>query len=67
MAVKKHNPLVAQVKFLSTGQDKDEPIHSYVARLRGIANQCNFTIEGNFMETADFLHHCLSCSSAPGR
>lgn len=44
LAVKKHNPLVAQVKFLSTGQDRDEPIHSYVARLSGMATQCNFTV-----------------------
>ena len=44
LAVKKHNPLVAQVKFLSTGQDRDEPIHSYVARLRGLAAQCNFMV-----------------------
>ena len=44
LAVKKHNPLVAQVKFLSTGQDRDEPVHSFVARLRGIAAQCNFRV-----------------------
>ena len=47
LAVKKHNPLVAQVKFLSTGQDRDEPIHSYVARLRGLATQCNFVVTCN--------------------
>ena len=41
LAVKKHNPLVAQIKFLSTGQDREEPVHSFVARLRGIAAQCN--------------------------
>ena len=45
LAVKKHNPLVAQVKFLSTGQDRDEPVHSFVARLRGIAAQCNFRVK----------------------
>ena len=44
LAVKKHNPLVAQVKFLSTGQDRDEPVNSYVARLRGVALQCNFNV-----------------------
>ena len=44
LAVKRHNPLVAQVKFLSTGQDRDEPVNSYVARLRGIAHQCNFVV-----------------------
>ena len=44
LAVKKHNPLVAQVKFLSTGQDRDEPVHSFVARLRGTAAQCNFRV-----------------------
>ena len=44
LAVKKHNPVVAQVKFLSTGQDRDEPVNSYVARLRGTAQQCNFVM-----------------------
>ena len=47
LAVKKHNPLVVQIKFLSTGQDREEPVHSFVARLRGIAAQCNFTVGCN--------------------
>lgn len=28
LVVKKHNPLVAQIKFLSMGQDAVEPVHS---------------------------------------
>ena len=44
LAVKKHNPVVAQVKFLQTGQDRNEPINSFVARLRGVAAQCNFSV-----------------------
>ena len=37
LAVKKQNALVSQARFLQMGQDRDKPVASFVARLRGTA------------------------------
>ena len=41
LAVKQQNTLVSQVKFLQMGQDRDEPVAGFVARLRGTAQLCD--------------------------
>jgi hypothetical protein len=45
LAVKRQNVLVNQVKFLQLGQERDEPVSAFVARLRGQANVCEFTLK----------------------
>ena len=45
LAVQSQNPTVHGVKFLGLGQDRDEPIGNYVARLRGAAADCCFEVE----------------------
>ena len=44
LAVKQQNTLVSQVKFLQMGQDRDEPVAGFVARLRGTAQLCDFLV-----------------------
>ena len=43
-AVRKHNPMVNQVRFLLMGQQQGEPVGSLAARFRGAANNCAFTV-----------------------
>ena len=44
LAVKQQNTLVSQVRFLQMGQDRDEPVAGFVARLRGTAQLCDFMV-----------------------
>lgn len=44
MSVKRQNTLVNIVTFLGLGQDADEPVKHYAARLRGQASICNFQL-----------------------
>ena len=45
LAVKAQNSLVARVKFLNTGQDRDKKVNNYVSRLRGAAIGCQFEVK----------------------
>ena len=44
LAVRKENIMVARVQLQQMRQDRDEPVRSYCARLRGQASVCNFSI-----------------------
>jgi hypothetical protein len=46
LAVCAHNTLIAQVQFLSMGQEKDKAPISYAARLRGKSVLCDFKMKG---------------------
>jgi hypothetical protein len=43
--VRAHNTLIAQVQFLSMGQEREEADLSYSARLRGKSSLCNFMVK----------------------
>ena len=43
LAVRPENHLVARVQLLQLRQDRDEPIRSFCARLKGQASVCSFT------------------------
>ena len=43
-AVCSENVIVARTTFLQTKQDRDEPVRSYVAKLKGKAKACEFTV-----------------------
>ena len=45
LAVRSQNTLVNVVKFLDLVQDQDESAGSFVARLKGQANICNFSVK----------------------
>ena len=64
LAVKAQNSLVARVKFLSTGQDRDEKVNNYVSRLRGATIGCQFEVkcpscQGTVSYQDQILHHQL--------
>ena len=60
MAVKKKNVLLNIVSFLGMGQDTDEPVKHFTARLRGQAAVCNFTLpEGTRDYTDRMVQHQL--------
>ena len=44
LAVKEENVMVARVTLFEMKQDRDEPIRSFGARLRGQANVCKYTV-----------------------
>jgi hypothetical protein len=44
LAVRICNTLISQVRFLHIHQDCDEPVASFVARLRGTASLCSFIV-----------------------
>ena len=61
LAVKQTNVLVNQVKFLSMGQDRDEPVSSFVARLRGQVNTCDFSVKcGGCQATVSYMEHIMA-------
>ena len=45
LAIRAQNKMVNIVDFLSMGQDTEEPIAMFLARLRGQAKICEFTVE----------------------
>ena len=45
LAVKSTNTLVARVKFLQAGQDRNEPVNAFMARLRGLSDPCRFEVK----------------------
>ena len=45
LAVRDENTMIARVTLNNSHQDRDEPIRSFCARLRGQANVCNYTID----------------------
>ena len=51
LAVREENIMVLRVELSNMKQDRDEPIHNFVVRLRGHATQCKFLIQ------------CSSCQS----
>jgi hypothetical protein len=53
MAVKTQNVLLNIVSFLGMGQDTDEPVKHYTARLRGQAAVCNFTLPAGTQNYTD--------------
>ena len=40
-AVEKQSNLLNKVKLMEAKQERDEPVRTFVARLRGLANICN--------------------------
>jgi hypothetical protein len=44
VAVRVQSTLINQVKFLSLGQEQDEPVGNYLGRLQGEAAQFNFVV-----------------------
>ena len=55
MAVKRQNVLLNIVSFLGMGQDTDEPVKHFTARLRGQAAVCNFTLPEGTQEYTDLM------------
>ena len=45
LAVRQENIMVARVQLQQMRQDKDEPVRTFAARLRGQAGVCNFNIK----------------------
>ena len=43
-AVRTENVIIARVNHIQMRQDRDEPIRSYMARLKGHANSCEYTV-----------------------
>lgn len=58
LAIRPENVMVARVKLQSLHQERDEPVRSFVARLRGQAGVCHFSkskrCECNEIITLDF-------------
>ena len=44
-AVEKQSDLLNKVQLMETKQERDEPIRSYVARLKGQANICSLMMK----------------------
>ena len=51
LAVRAENIIVARVRLLNMKQDRDEPVRSFVARLKGQAGTCKYAKQ----------HKCTSC------
>ena len=54
LAVKITNTLINLCKFLKMAQKEDEGIRQYVARLKGAADLCDFTV-GSGMDTISYV------------
>ena len=61
LTVKGQNVLVNQVVFLKMGQDRDEPISSFVSRLRGQASLCKFLVQCSQCETLTSYQEAIMC------
>ena len=54
LAVRAENVIVARVRLLNMKQDRDEPVCSFTAKLKGQAGTCNYIKK----------HKCTSCNHA---
>ena len=54
LAVKTENVIVARVRLLNMKQDRDEPVRSFVAKLRGQADVCKYVKK----------HECPTCKTS---
>ena len=65
MAVRKQNVLVNVVNFLSMGQDNDEPVKHFIARLRGQSQVCEFVLPAGHTDYSErMILHQLICGIA---
>ena len=61
LAVKGQNILVNQVVFLKMGQDRDEPVLSFMSRLRGQARLCKFSVQCSHCNTQTSYQEAIMC------
>jgi hypothetical protein len=60
LAVREENTMVARVELHNMQQDRDEPIRSFGARLRGQAGVCKFTVKfQQCNEDVDYTEHII--------
>ena len=60
LAVRNENLMVDRVQLHNLRQDRDEPVRSYAARLRGQASVCKFSVEcPSCSSTVDYSEHVL--------
>ena len=59
LAVREENAMVARVALHNMSQDRDEPVRSFCARVKGQAGVCKYQIDCPICETEVDYTHCI--------